>query len=32
MQSLAALPDGLTLDEYDALLRRAIVGEHDPET
>jgi hypothetical protein len=28
---LAALPDGLTLPEYEALLRRAIVGECDPE-
>jgi hypothetical protein len=28
---LAALPDGLTLAEYEALLRRAIVGECDPE-
>jgi hypothetical protein len=30
-ESLAALPDGLTLDEYNALLRRAIVAGHDPE-
>jgi hypothetical protein len=28
---LAALPDGLTLAEYEALLRRAIVGACDPE-
>jgi hypothetical protein len=28
--SLAALPDGLTLDQYRALLRDAIVGSHDP--
>src|SRR5580692_6044308 len=28
---LAALPDGLMLPEYEALLRRAIVGECDPE-
>jgi len=28
---LAALPDGLTLPGYEALLRRAIVGECDPE-
>ena len=28
--ALAALPGGLPLDEYHALLRRAIVGEHDP--
>jgi hypothetical protein len=28
---LAALPDGLTLPEYEALLRRAVVGECDPE-
>jgi hypothetical protein len=28
---LAALPDGLTLPEYEALLRRAIVGECDVE-
>jgi hypothetical protein len=28
---LAALPDGLTLPQYEALLRRAIVGECDPE-
>jgi hypothetical protein len=28
---LAALPDGLTLPDYEALLRRAIVGECDPE-
>jgi hypothetical protein len=30
-ESLAALPDGLTLDEYNALMRRAIVAGHDPE-
>jgi hypothetical protein len=30
-ESLAALPDGLTLDEYNALLQRAIVAGHDPE-
>jgi hypothetical protein len=29
--ALAALPDGLTLTEYETLLRRAIVGECDPE-
>jgi hypothetical protein len=29
--SLAALPDGLTLEEYNALMRRAIVAGHDPE-
>jgi hypothetical protein len=29
--ALAALPDGLTLAEYEALLRRAIVGACDPE-
>jgi hypothetical protein len=29
--ALAALPDGLTPAEYEALLRRAIVGECDPE-
>jgi len=28
---LAALPEGLTLPEYEALLRRAIVGKCDPE-
>lgn len=28
--SLAALPDGLTNEQYCALLRRAIVAEHDP--
>lgn len=28
--SLAAQPGGLALDEYHRLLRRAIVGEHDP--
>lgn len=28
---MAALPDGLTLAEYEALLRRAIVGDCDPE-
>jgi hypothetical protein len=28
---LAALPDGLTLAEYQALLRRAIVADCDPE-
>jgi hypothetical protein len=28
---LAAFPGGITLAEYHALLRRAIVGEHDPE-
>lgn len=27
---LSALPAGLALDEYHELLRRAIVGEHDP--
>ncbi len=27
---LAALPDGLSLEEYNAMLRRAIVGGHDP--
>jgi hypothetical protein len=30
-EGLAALPDGLTREAYDGLLRRAIVGEHDPE-
>lgn len=30
-ESLAALPDGLALDEYNALLRRAILGGQDPE-
>jgi hypothetical protein len=30
-ESLAVLPDGLTLDEYNALMRRAIVADHDPE-
>jgi hypothetical protein len=30
-ESLAALPDGLTRSEYDALMRRAIVGAQDPE-
>jgi hypothetical protein len=30
-ESLAALPDGLNLDEYNALMRRAIVDGHDPE-
>lgn len=30
-ESLAALPDGLTLPEYNQLLRRAIVANHDPE-
>ncbi len=29
--TLAALPDGLALDEYHKLLREAIVGNHDPE-
>jgi hypothetical protein len=29
--SLASLPDGLMRDEYNLLLRRAIVGSHDPE-
>jgi len=29
--ALAALPDGLTLPEYEALLRRAIVAGCDPE-
>ena len=29
--ALAALPDELTLAEYEALLRKAIVGECDPE-
>ena len=29
--SLASLPDGLTLEEYNQLLRQAIVGDHDPE-
>jgi hypothetical protein len=28
---MAALPDGLRLAEYEALLRRAIVGDCDPE-
>ena len=28
---LATLPGGLSLDEYYALLREAIVGAHDPE-
>jgi hypothetical protein len=28
---MAALPDGLTLADYEALLRRAIVGDCDPE-
>jgi hypothetical protein len=27
---LSTLPGGLTLDEYHRLLRRAIVGDHDP--
>jgi hypothetical protein len=30
-ESLAALPDGLVREEYDALMRRAIVSDHDPE-
>ncbi|MCX6631207.1 MAG: hypothetical protein NTW28_26650 [Candidatus Solibacter sp.] len=30
-ESLHALPDGLEAQEYGALLRRAIVGRHDPE-
>lgn len=30
-ESLAALPDGLTPEEYDALLRRAIVAGHDAD-
>ncbi len=30
-ESLAALPDGLTREKYDALMRRAIVAGHDPE-
>ncbi len=30
-ETLAALPDGLTLDEYNALMRRAIVADHNPE-
>jgi hypothetical protein len=30
-ESLEALPDGLLLDEYNALMRRAIVAGHDPE-
>ena len=30
MPACAALPGGLTLEDYYALLRRAIVGEHDP--
>ena len=29
-RDLPALLDGLTLDEYYGLLRRAIVGDHDP--
>jgi hypothetical protein len=29
-EALAALPDGLTYPEYDALMRRAIVGDHHP--
>jgi hypothetical protein len=29
-EGLSALPGGLPLDEYHALLRRAIVGERDP--
>jgi hypothetical protein len=29
--SLSALPGGLALDEYHRLLRRAIVGDRDPE-
>ena len=29
-RDLPALLDGLKLDEYYALLRRAIVGDHDP--
>jgi hypothetical protein len=29
--SLAALPDGLEVESYYALLREAIVGAHDPE-
>ena len=28
--ALGALPNGLSIDEYHSLLRRAIVGEHDP--
>jgi hypothetical protein len=30
-ESMATLPDGVTLDEYNALMRRAIVAGHDPE-
>ena len=30
-KSLAALPDALTREEYFELMRRAIVGDHDPE-
>jgi hypothetical protein len=29
--SLAAFPDGVTSEEYDAVMRRAIVGAHHPE-
>jgi hypothetical protein len=29
--SLAGLPEGRTLEEYDALMRRAILAGHDPE-
>ncbi len=28
---LPCLPGGITVDEYDKLLRRAIVADHDPE-
>ena len=30
-ESFAVLPDGLTPNEYNALMRRAIVAGHDPE-
>jgi hypothetical protein len=32
VESLAALPDGLTLDAYNALMRRAIVAGHHSES
>ncbi|MGA7234474.1 MAG: hypothetical protein WBY44_02270 [Bryobacteraceae bacterium] len=30
-ESLAALPDDLTLDEYNEIMRRAVVASHNPE-